>query len=166
MRYMNGLAAAFLALIIGGAWMHSAAQAPGGSYRETCRDVEVRGSTLYANCKDANNGWQRTELRDYDRCGGEIQNLNGSLQCTGDNRGGNRGRGDGRPGGFGWRQGDRGYNGAPRGSYVETCQDIHTDGNTLMARCQKKNGGWRDSTLKHYDHCGTIENDNGRLSCR
>ncbi len=159
MRYVNGLAVVFL-LIVGGAWMHSAAQAPGGSYRETCRDVEVRGSTLYANCKDANNEWRRTELRDYDRCGGEIQNLNGSLQCTGDDRrGGDRG-------GFGWRHGDRGYNGAPRGSYVETCQDIHTDGNTLIARCQKRNGSWRDTTLRHYDRCGTIENDNGRLSCR
>src|SRR5690242_16510323 len=94
MRYMSALAVAVLALVFGTA-TPGVAQ-PGGSYQQTCRHINVRGSTLSAECQNTGGGWQSTQLRDYNRCNGEIQNINGSLQCTGSNRGGygpNDGRG-------------------------------------------------------------------------
>jgi hypothetical protein len=165
MRYLTGLGIAVLALMIGWPWLNSAAQVPGGSYRETCRDANVRGSALYANCKDTNNQWRATQLNDYQRCHGEIQNLNGNLTCTG------------QGGGYGYdrdhdgnRDGDHGYygnGGAPRGSYLQTCQNVRTDGNTLKASCQKvNNSGWRNTSLKNFNQCRAIENEDGHLRCR
>jgi hypothetical protein len=171
MRYMSALAVAALALAFGTAT--PALAQPGGSYQQTCRNIGVRGSTLHAECQNTGGGWQSTELRDYNRCNGEIQNINGSLQCTGNNRGGygpNDGRGDDHG-----RDADRGhdrdhdrdqYNGAPRGSYYQTCQNVQVNGNTLTASCQKKNGKTRNTSLHNYQQCRDIENDNGKLRCR
>lgn len=175
MRYITGLGTAVLALAIAGPWAACSAQAPSGSYQQTCKDIGVRGSTLYARCKDTNNEWRDTQLQDYDRCRGEIQNLNGSLQCTGEG------------GGYADRDRDHHdndrdrdhdndrdrdhdhdrYNGAPRGSYSQTCQNVTVAGNTLRASCQKKNGKWRNTSLNNYNRCnGDIQNDNGKLRCR
>src|SRR5690349_15795472 len=62
MRYMSALAVAVLALVFGTA-TPSVAQ-PGGSYQQTCRNIGVRGSTLYAECQNTGGGWQSTQLRD------------------------------------------------------------------------------------------------------
>lgn len=132
------------------------AQIPGGSYQQTCRDIGVRGSTLYATCQNMSNGWQATELRNYYSCNEEIQNINGTLQCGGAN--GNRGHNGG------WDR-DHGYDRGPRGSYVQTCQNITMDGYTLQASCQKKNGGWRQTSLRNYNQCSDIANNNGKLRC-
>jgi hypothetical protein len=172
MRYMSALAVAVLALVFGTA-TPGVAQ-PGGSYQQTCRKIGVRGSTLYAECQNTGGGWQSTQLRDYNRCNGEIQNINGSLQCTGSNRGGygpNDGRGrddhDRDRDHDGDRDHDRDrYNGAPRGSYYQTCQNVQVNGNTLTASCQKKNGKLRNTSLHNYGQCRDIENDNGKLRCR
>ena len=172
MRYMSALAVAILALVFGTA-TPGVAQ-PGGSYQQTCRNINVRGSTLSAECQNTGGGWQSTQLRDYNRCRGEIQNINGSLQCTGDNRGGydrddhdrdrDRDRDHDRDRD---RDHDRDrYNGAPRGSYYQTCQNVQVDGNTLRASCQKKNGKLRNTSLHNYQQCRDIENDNGKLRCR
>ena len=53
----------------------AAAQGPGVVDQQTCRDIGVRGSTLYAECKDVNGGWHRTEMADYNRCGADIQKI-------------------------------------------------------------------------------------------
>jgi len=168
MRYISALAVAILALVFGTAT--PAFAQPGGSYQQTCRKIGVRESTLYAECQNTGGGWQSTQLRDYNRCRGEIQNINGSLQCTGDNRRG--------PGDYdhdrdrdhdhdGDRDHDRDrYNGAPRGSYYQTCQNVQVNGNTLTASCQKKNGKLRNTSLHNYRQCRDIENDNGKLRCR
>jgi hypothetical protein len=171
MRYMSALAVAVLALVFGTA-TPGVAQ-PGGSYQQTCRHINVRGSTLSAECQNTGGGWQSTQLRDYNRCNGEIQNINGSLQCTGSNRGGygpNDGRGrddhDRDRDHDGDRDHDRDrYNGAPRGSYYQTCQNVQVNGNTLTASCQKKNGKTRNTSLHNYQQCRDIENDNGKLRC-
>jgi len=169
MRYISALAVAVLALVFGIAT--PAVAQPGGSYQQTCRNIGVRGSTLHAECQNTGGGWQSTELRDYNRCRGEIQNINGNLQCTGDNRRG--------PGDYdhdrdrdrdhdhdGDRDHDRDrYNGAPRGSYYQTCQNVQVNGNTLTASCQKKNGKLRNTSLHNYQQCRDIENDNGKLRC-
>ena len=172
MRYISALGVVTLALAFGTA-IPSVAQ-PGGSYQQTCRNIGVRGSTLHAECQNTGGGWQSTELRDYNRCRGEIQNINGSLQCTGDNR---RGPGDydhdrdrdrdHDHDGDRDRDHDRDrYNGAPRGSYYQTCQNVQVNGNTLTASCQKKNGKLRNTSLHNYQQCRDIENDNGKLRCR
>ncbi len=181
MRYITALKVAALALGLGGAAITCQAQAPGGSYQQTCRDIGVRGSTLRATCKDEGGNWRNTELSDFQRCNGEIQNLNGNLSCTG----GNNGYG-GNNGNYGDRRDDHhdadrrdhdhdnngnydrsyrnGYNG-PRGTFSQTCQDIHIDGNTLQASCQKKNGKLKNTSLRNYQGCRDIENDNGKLRC-
>jgi hypothetical protein len=171
MRYISALAVAVLALVFGTAT--PAVAQPGGSYQQTCRHINVRGSTLSAECQNTGGGWQSTQLRDYNRCNGEIQNINGSLQCTGSNRGGygpNDGRGrdhDRDRDHDGDRDHDRDrYNGAPRGSYYQTCQNVQVNGNTLTASCQKKNGKTRNTSLHNYQQCRDIENDNGKLRCR
>lgn len=152
MRYLTGLGIAVLALMIGGPWLNCSAQ-PGGSYRQTCKDIGVRGSSLRAQCKDANNQWHETRLDDYQRCHGDIQNIDGRLACN--NQGG--GYGYNRPG----------YNngGAPRDSYRQTCNNIRTDGNTLKASCQKVDGGWRNTSLKDFNRCQRIVNEDGNLRC-
>jgi hypothetical protein len=177
----------------------TAQQAPSGSYQQTCQNIEVRGSTLYANCKTVNGGWQNTQLRDYQRCNGQIDNQNGNLQCTGGNggyngpnQGGNYGNGrddrdrdanrdrdrDGDRNGNqgynnqgynkqGYNNGSYGPNGAPNGSYLQTCQNVQMAGNTLRASCQKRNGKSKNTSLSNPNQCnGDIQNDNGKLRCR
>ena len=198
MRFLNVIGVAALAMILGGTAKPAAAQwgqrVPSGSYQQTCRNIGVRGDTLYAVCMDVNRNWQRTQLDDYDRCRGEIQNLNGSLQCTGNgypqggyngpyNNDGYYGRDrdrdrdydrdrdgddDRRANDRRWGYGRGGYydDDIPYGSYSQTCQNIQVDGYTLRARCEKKNGHWRDTSLNNFSGCRDIENDNGKLKCR
>jgi hypothetical protein len=163
MRYIATFGVAALAVaLFSPAMTRTAQQIPSGSYQQTCRDIGVRGSTLYATCQDTGGGWQSSELRDFQRCSAEIQNINGSLQC---NTGGYRGGGYGQGGDRG-RDGDRGNDRVPRGSYTQTCQNISTSGNTLQASCQKRNGQWRQTSLRNYNRCnGDIANNNGRLQC-
>ncbi len=195
MRYISGLGVAALALAIVGLGTTSAAQqVPGGSYQQTCRNIGVRGSTLYAECQDTERHWRSAQLQDYQRCNGEIQNLNGSLQCTGGNgQGGYSGddRGRGRDNDDRGHDADHdrdrdrdrdhdadhdrdrdrdrgryGNNGVPYGSYSQTCQNIRVSGDTLQASCQKKNGKLKNTSLRNYQSCREIENDNGKLRCR
>ena len=181
MRYLTTFGVAALAMGFLNSGAPCVAQAiPSGSYQQTCRDIGTRGSTLHATCENTSRGWQSTELRDFQRCSGEIQNINGSLQCSASgNRGydqghdGDRGREadrgrDGNRGGDGdrGRDGDRAYDREPRGSYIQSCQNVSTNGNTLQASCQKKNGKWRQASLRNYNRCnGDIFNNNGRLQC-
>jgi hypothetical protein len=186
MQYLTMFGILTLTTVLSVSGPCAAQQIPGGSYQQTCRDIGVRGSTLHATCDDGRGGRQSTELRDYQSCGGQIQNINGSLQCNGNNgsyqgnngsyqgRDGDRGQnGDrdqyadrGQNGGDRDRDGDRGNNyGGPRGSYAQSCQNVSINGNTLQASCQKKNGGWRQTALRNYNQCGDIVNNNGRLQC-
>jgi hypothetical protein len=193
MHYLTTFGVAALAMGFLNSGAPCTAQAiPSGSYQQTCKDIAARGSTLHATCENTSRGWQSTELRDFQRCSGEIQNINGSLQCSASgNRGydqghdGDRGRdadrdrdGDrgrdadrGRDGDRGQdgdrdRDGDRAYDRGPRGSYIQSCQNVSTNGNTLQASCQKKNGKWRQASLRNYNRCsGDIFNNNGKLQC-
>ena len=177
MRYITAFKVAALALGLGVAITCQAQ--PGGSYRQTCRDVSVNGSTLRATCQDQGGNWRNTELRDFDRCGGEIQNQNGNLTCNGGNgynQGGNYGDRDRDRDRDHDRDRDRdhdrdrdrnygnGYNGPP-GSYTQTCSNIQVNGNTLQASCQKRNGKMKNSSLRNFRDCRDIQNDNGKLRC-
>ena len=171
MRYIMSFTVALLALAFAGI-AGSAQQIPGGSYQQTCRNINARGNTLYAECEDTNRNWRSTQLRDYNRCRGEIQNINGNLQCTGGYGHGDGDRDHGRYDRDRDHDNDRDWdwdrdrrNRVPRGSYVQTCQNIQVAGNTLRARCEKKNGKWRDTSLSNFWGCRDIENDNGKLRC-
>jgi hypothetical protein len=117
---------------------------PRGSYRQSCRDIEVHGDTLRARCETEEGQWRETTLNDIDRCVGEIVNDDGRLECT-------------RPGG----------RTVPTGNYMESCQRVHVDGDTLRAWCPNREGRWIWSQLNDWDDCrGGIWNDDGRLRCR
>lgn len=55
--------------------------------------------------------------------------------------------------------------GVPNGSYQQTCQNIRLNGNRLEARCQKKEGGSRDTSIDYRSCRGQIINDDGNLRC-
>src|ERR1700694_2890599 len=89
---------------------------PPGSYRQSCKNIKMRGDTLVARCKDYDNHWVDSTLDDVDRGGGDIANNGGRLTC------------------------DRNA-GAPGGDYAQTCRDISVRYNTLRARCPGRK--WR-----------------------
>ncbi|HMF91741.1 MAG TPA: CVNH domain-containing protein [Candidatus Angelobacter sp.] len=116
---------------------------PRGSYRETCRDIDVRGDQLRARCEDINGNWVPTSL-DFDRCTGDIVNDNGHLECT--------------------RRGGRII---PPGNYTQSCSRIYVRGDTLRALCQTEDNRWVWAQLNDWDDCrGGIWNENGQLRCR
>lgn len=162
MRYLTMFGMFILATVLCLSGTSSAQ--PGGSYQQTCRDIGVRGSTLYAVCQDTGGGWRQTELRDYRNCNQEIQNIDGNLQC-GPRGYDNRRDGDRRDDHHGDRDRRDDHDRVPRGSYVETCQNITVSGYTIQASCQKRNGGWRQTSLRNYNQCRDITNNNGKLRC-
>jgi hypothetical protein len=63
-----------------------ASAAPGGSYRQSCRDIEQRyGQMITAECQARDGSWVQTRL-DADNCNADIANINGRLVCTDDER--------------------------------------------------------------------------------
>jgi CVNH domain len=141
--------------------------APYGSYQQTCRDIRSDDDRLSARCQRADGGWNDTSL-DYRNCRGEVINDNGNLRCGGDNRGydnrdyDNRGY-DNR----GYHSGGRWEGGLPPGDYKRTCRNMSVNGDRLYATCERVDGGWKNTTLKHFDRCQSkIVNDNGNLRCQ
>src|ERR1700740_474987 len=51
------------------------------------------------------------------------------------------------------------------GTYQDTCTDAHWGGSVLSARCQKRDGGWRNSSIDSRNCNGQILNIDGHLSC-
>lgn len=74
------LAGAAILLIAGGIPAH--AQAAGGSYLETCRDVRTFGDSISALCRRTDGSWARTALRDVHSCVGGVANADGRLTCS------------------------------------------------------------------------------------
>jgi hypothetical protein len=120
---------------------------PYGDYQQTCRNIRNDGHRLDATCQKRDGSWRNTSLN-YRYCQGSIVNDDGRLRCSGG-------------GGYG----DRWRGGVPPGTYQQTCRNIRIDGNRLTATCQKRNGEWRDTSLKNFSYC-RIENDNGHLRCQ
>jgi hypothetical protein len=54
---------------------------------------------------------------------------------------------------------------APRGSYMQSCQNIRDDGRTLSAQCRDRDGRYRPSTLRYRDCRAEISNQDGQLTC-
>jgi hypothetical protein len=59
------------------------AQAPPGSYLQSCRDIRMQGPTLTAVCLRANGRGERRIALNVAHCVGDIGNNNGHLQCNG-----------------------------------------------------------------------------------
>jgi hypothetical protein len=55
--------------------------------------------------------------------------------------------------------------GRPWGDYQQTCRDIRYNGTILTANCQKRDGGWRGTSLDYRGCRGQVINDNGYLRC-
>ena len=148
-RLMSAAVALTFIAIQGSACM--AQSVPSGSYQSTCKNVELRGDVLAANCQDADGRWEATQLRDYRSCGSDIANDNGALRCSGS------------AGGY---QAAYQSGGFPNGFYTRTCQDIHAHGDDLEARCQTSDGNWHKTKLDDYQKCnGDVANENGNLHC-
>ncbi|MCA9811194.1 MAG: hypothetical protein KC473_12710, partial [Candidatus Dadabacteria bacterium] len=79
---------------------------PGGSYKDTCRQISVVGGNLVAQCKTVGGDWHNSTLQYHD-CSGDIRNDNGTLKCKHSSI--NPGK-------------------TPSGSYKNSCRDIRTDG--------------------------------------
>lgn len=142
--------AAFICIAAFWGTTSSAQGIPQGSYQQTCNNVSVSGNTLIANCQDASGNWRSTSLPGFQSCTSEISNDNGNLRCANaGNWPAQRWRGNG-----------------PEGSYVQTCRDVKVSGDDLHARCQTRDGAWRDAKLDDFRKCkGDIANENGKLRC-
>lgn len=112
------LSRSVLGAIAGGAMLlplaavPAAAQMPGGSYLQSCRDAQLHGDRLVATCRSEHGHWNRTVLSNIGRCAGGISNSDGRLVCgthRGDINVGNS-RGD-RGRDHDWHEGDGGPNG-------------------------------------------------------
>ncbi|MEX0999320.1 MAG: CVNH domain-containing protein [Thermodesulfobacteriota bacterium] len=115
---------------------------PPGDYKNSCRDMNVNGDILQAQCQRRDGSWRFTSI-DYDECYNDITNRNGRLVC-----------------------GQRHHNNMlPRGSYKQTCQDFSVNGDVLQAQCQRRDGELRWSSIDFGDCYGEIVNHNGRLVC-
>lgn len=62
----------------GGRQVH--ALLPTGSYRQSCRNLEVQGTVLNGECRDNRGHWVLSSL-DLTPCGGQVDNRNGVLGC-------------------------------------------------------------------------------------
>ena len=118
---------------------------PRGSYRDTCRDENVEGNTLQAECQDRNGRWRYTELQSFRSCRGDIANFNGMLRCRRDDDGG-------------------GYD-LPGGSWRHSCRNARISGWTLSAECRDLGGYWRRTSIDLRRCDGDVSNRRGQLVC-
>lgn len=80
MKAVFGLfASVILAIVSSSAY----AQAPPGSYRESCRDIRMQGPTLTALCRRAHGQGEQLTALNIAHCVGDIGNNNGNLVCSG-----------------------------------------------------------------------------------
>ena len=114
---------------------------PPGNYKESCTDLIKIGHMLEAKCRKMDGTWQNTVLF-YGNCTGPIHNDDGQLTCK-----------------------QNGNNWLPPGNYKESCSDIRVEGDILQARCQRRDGSWRFTSINYEDCYSDITNQNGRLTC-
>ncbi|MFM9864741.1 MAG: beta/gamma crystallin-related protein [Micropepsaceae bacterium] len=123
---------------------------PQGSYRNSCRNASIEGSTLTAECRDNFGRFRYTELPGYRSCR-DIVNSNGMLRCRRDDYDdGDDDNSDGR---------------LPGGSWRATCQNGRVYGGVLYATCRDNYGSWRASTVDLRNCRTNVVNENGRLVC-
>jgi len=114
---------------------------PAGSYTETCRNIQMKGTTLHAVCKSLDGRELPTSLKNASSCAEGVANINGILNCEASGV-------------------------LPPGSYIATCKDVRLQGSMLSATCNDGKDHWRDTFLRDANRCnGDIANQNGTLRC-
>ena len=144
MQFIGSIGLAILAALFGQGTIPASSQAgaPAGSYQQTCSDVSVKNGNLYAKCQDEKGKAHATKLSHYEKCGAEIVNRNGSLECS------------------------QAQNALPPGSYLESCKNAQMKGGTLHAVCRSIDGSERPVSLKDANRCSEgVVNLNGVLTC-
>src|SRR6185312_8778348 len=121
---------------------HAAAPSqPAGSYTESCKNIQMKGTTLHAVCKSLDGRELPTSLKDANRCAEGVANINGILNCEASGV-------------------------LPPGSYIATCKDVKLQGSLLSATCNDGKDHWRNASLRDANKCnGDIANQNGTLRC-
>ena len=117
------------------------ADAPYGSYQETCRNYYTEGKRLLGECKNDKGNWVKSSFK-YKSCKTDIWNNNGELTCK-----------------------MKMEDGVPAGSYKETCRNYQIEGKKLFAECQDAAGSWRSTSFKYKSCASDIYNNNGELTC-
>lgn len=74
------IAGAAMLLLLGALPAH--AQAPGGTYLQSCTNIRASGDRVSADCRRRDGSWDRTALHDLGSCVGDIGNRNGRLTCS------------------------------------------------------------------------------------
>lgn len=114
---------------------------PGGSYTDSCKNIQMKGTTLHAVCKSLDGRELPTSLKDANRCAEGVANINGILNCQASGV-------------------------LPPGSYIATCRDVRLQGTTLYATCNDGKDHWLSASLRDVQKCsGDIANQNGALRC-
>ena len=114
---------------------------PHGSYRDTCRSIQMKGATLPAICRSNDGHEAPASFVHPDRCSEGLANLNGVLNCQVSDI-------------------------LPPGSYISTCKDVRMKGTTLYASCNNGKDQWMSAELHEAHRCsGDIANQNGTLRC-
>jgi hypothetical protein len=54
---------------------------PGGSYKQSCRDIFVGSGLLHAECRQSNGTWSQSRALPFGQCRNGIDNINGTLTC-------------------------------------------------------------------------------------
>jgi hypothetical protein len=118
---------------------------PPGAYQQSCSDISVKKGALYAKCQDDKGKGHSTKLADYEKCGPDIVNKNGNLECA---------------------RAESAAPSQPAGSYTDTCKDIRMKGNTLHAICKSLDGREAPTSLHDANRCSQgVVNLNGILNC-
>jgi hypothetical protein len=114
---------------------------PGGPYTDSCKNIQMKGTTLHAVCKSLDGRELPTTLKDANRCAEGVANINGILNCE--------------------------ISGVlPPGSYIASCRDVRVQGTTLYATCNDGKDHWLSASLRDVQKCnGDIANQNGALRC-
>ena len=90
---------------------------PGGSYKGSCRNINVERNTLYASCRNVNGDWKEANLA-LGHCNYEIYNTNGALACS-----------------------------LPYGTYQRSCRNAHVINGVLAAECRTTSGRWTATSV-------------------
>ena len=115
---------------------------PSGSYQRSCSMIWRDSETLNAVCPDADGFPKATSLANLSGCRSEVTNSNGHLSCI------------------------TGTGALPPGDYADSCRDIASSGDRLIAICRTLEFFDRNTTLDNFSACRTVvENIDGFLAC-
>lgn len=123
---------------------------PDGSWRESCRYPQARGSYLSAECRTSYDRWVRASINVNNCRSGRVGNSDGRLVCENQ--------------GSGWYQGS-GW-GMPGGSWRQTCRYPVMRGSYLSAQCPTRDDRWANASIDVRSCRGRdISNQDGQLYC-